>query len=124
MQRLTIFLLTISLLALFTNFAWSGGPADITNPQKIAALTDISEKLGIVSTAVTNCMSAGKDHNNCMCENEKSILNFNEAVEKIFKTFPDLNAMDIVNFKSPKGEYHGVSLSGLKRQARTKLSCN
>jgi hypothetical protein len=124
MQRLTISLLTISLLALFKSFAWSGGPADITNPQKVAALTDISRKLDLISTAVTACMSAGKDHNKCMCENEKSILNFNEAVEEIFKTFPDLNTMDIVNFKTPKGMHHGVSLFGLKRQARTKLSCN
>ena len=124
MKRLTISRLAILHLALFSSFAWSIGPVDITNPPNISALTDISEKLGISSTAVTNCMSAGKAHGDCMCENEKSILNFNEAVEKLFETYPDLNALDIVNFKTPKGIYHGLSLSGLRKQARTKLSCN
>ena len=97
---------------------------DITEPQKVAALTGIQEKIDSISTAVGKCMNAGKSHGDCMCENEKLILNFNGAMEKLFETYPDLKAVDIVNFKMKNGLAVSQSLSGIKNQAQRKLSCN
>ena len=119
MRRAAIF-----FLALLGSVAWSDDGVDITEPQKVAALTELQEKIDSISAAVTECTRSGKDHSECLCENEKLILDFNRAVEELFETFPDLRTMDIVRFRMSNGLSVSQSLSGIKNQARTNLSCS
>lgn len=124
MPRLTTLLLTILLLALLASFAWSDDGVDITEPRKVAALTGLQEKIDSVSAGVGDCLKAGKAHSVCMCANEEIILNFNRTVKELFETYPDLKAVDLVRFKMPNGLSVAQNLSGIKNQARMKLSCH
>ena len=58
-----------------------------------------------------------------MCESEKLILRFNNAVEQLFKKYPDLVAVDIVRFTTPDGLSVAQSLTGIRNQAQTNVSC-
>ena len=119
-----ISLITFFILGLFVSFAWADDGIDITQPKKIAALTDIQKKIDSISQAVTGCMSTGKEHRACMCESEELILRFNEAVKALFETYPGLKTVDLVRFRMSNGMSVAQSLSGLKKQAQMKLSCN
>lgn len=116
--------MTILLLVLLTSFAWSDDGVDIIESRKVAALTDLQEKMDSVSVAIKNCMGEGKAHSDCMCENEKIILKFNRTVKELFETHPDLKKLDLVRFKMPNGLSVGQSLTGIKNQAKMKLSCH
>ena len=118
MRRATIF-----LLALLAGVAWSDEGIDITEPLKVAALSDLQERIDSISAAVTECTSSGKDHGDCLCENEEPILDFNRAVEELFETYSDLKAADIVRFRTSDGMVVSQSLSGIKNQAQMKLKC-
>jgi len=124
MQRLKISLLTILLLGLLASFSWASDEVDVTEPQKVAALTGVQEKIDPISAAIGDCMNSGKDHGDCMCENEELILNFNGTVGKLFETYPELNSAEMVSFKMPSGRAVSQSMPGIKNQAQMKLSCN
>jgi hypothetical protein len=118
MRRFTIF-----LLVLVTVVARSDEGVDITAPQQIAALTDIQEQIDLISAEVADCISSGKDHGDCFCENEKLVLNFNRAVAEFFATYPDLETVDIVRFAMADGLAVSQSLSGIENQARSERGC-
>ena len=118
MRRTTIF-----LLALLASVAWSDEGIDVTEPHKVAALSDLQEKIDSISTAVTECISSGKVHGDCLCENEEFILTFNRTVEEFFETYSDLKTADIVRFRMSDGMVVSQSLSGIKNQAQMKLDC-
>ncbi len=118
MPRLVIF-----FLATLAQFAWSDDGVDITGPSEVTALTGIQEKIDIISTVVTDCVNSGKDHGDCLCENEALILSFNQAVKQLFVTFPHLKTLDIVRFKTSTGEVVSQSLAGIEKQSEMKLTC-
>jgi hypothetical protein len=70
-----------------------------------------------------NCIDSGNDPTVCMCENETLILDFNTAVVKLFEMHPELGEMDLVRLKTIDGTSLAQSLSGLKVQASSELSC-
>lgn len=109
---------------LLAGVAWSDEGIDITEPPKVAALSDLQERIDSISAAVTDCTSSGKDHGDCLCENEEPILDFNRAVEELFETYSDLKTADIVRFRTSDGMVVSQSLSGIKNQAQMKLNCN
>jgi hypothetical protein len=110
------------LAALFASAAWAGGSVEITDPRKVAALTALQEKIDSISAEVTECTGAGTEHGDCLCESEALILDFNGAVRKLFEIYPDLDAMDLVSFRMPDGMTVTQSLTGIRNQARMKLS--
>lgn len=108
---------------LLAGVAWSDEGIDITEPLKVAALSDLQERIDSISAAVTKCTSSGKDHGDCLCENEEPILDFNRAVDELFETYADLKTADIVRFRTSDGMVVSQSLSGIKNQAQMKLTC-
>ena len=74
--------------------------------------------------AVTDCMNSEKSHNDCLCENGGLIFKFNETVEELFVTNPNLKTLDIVRFENSYGVWVSQSLSGIKNQAGTQLTFN
>ena len=118
-----MFRATILFLTLVGSVAWSDDGVDITEPSRVAALTELQEILDSVSVAVTDCVGSGKEHGQCLCENEKSVLIFNKAVADLFETYPDLRSVDIVSFRLSNGSSVSQSLSGIRKQAQTPLNC-
>lgn len=68
-------------------------------------------------------MDSGKSHTDCLCENESQIAEFNKAVEQLVASYPNLETLDLVTFRTTDGELVSQSLVGIKRQAETELTC-
>jgi len=118
MQRLVML-----VLLCVTSPAWSGDGIDVTNPEQVASLLNIQDKLDSVSTAVMACIDSGKAHAVCLCESEATIIDFNGSVMALFDTHPTLKDQDLVSFKGPDDSWISQSLAGIKQQAAMALSC-
>jgi hypothetical protein len=114
---LVIFFLLIS------HVAWADDGVDITDPDLVSALLETQKKLDSISSSVMSCINSGNDHKVCMCENETLILDFNTAVIKLFEMHPELGKLDLVRLKTTDGTSVAQSLSGIKMQASSELSC-
>lgn len=109
---------------MWSQVALSDGSIDISEPNEVAALTELQEKLDTISLAVMLCIESGKDHSDCLCESEELILDFNKAVYQLFVTYPNLAGLDLVQFKTPDGDVISQSLSGLEKQSKTEPVCS
>jgi hypothetical protein len=119
MRRIAVFL----LLAV-AHVSWSDDGADITDPDEVAALTGLQQRIDKLSAAVTDCVGLGKEHGECLCENESQIIGLNKAVQQLLIAFPNLETIDLVHFKKPGGEAVSQNLSGIRQQAKMELTCN
>ena len=118
MHRLILFLVLV-----LPGIVWAEGSFDITDPDQVAALSELQEKLDAISALVTPCVASGKDHRACMCESESLIIDFNEAVNTLFETYPALRTLDLVSFRRGDGMTASQSLSGIRNQAAMDLAC-
>ena len=96
---------------------------DIIDQSQVTALSKVQEQIDSISTAVTDCISSGKGHNDCLCENSVLIVQFKQTVADLFKTYPEFKTLDIVRFKDSNGVWISQSLTGIKVQANLKLTC-
>ncbi|RDE18078.1 hypothetical protein DV711_18315 [Motiliproteus coralliicola] len=117
-------LIFLSLLAL-SSFAFSNEELLIENPDQVAQLSNVQANLDIVSTAVMACIESGNGHSDCLCQNQKAIIQFNTSVETLFHKYPELINHDLVRFMSSDGEWVTQSLQGISKQAGAGvLSCS
>lgn len=114
----------VVLLGLSATVALSDDVIDVTDADKVAALTDIQDQVDSISAAVGECIAAGREHSVCLCESEDLILSFNNSVEQLQDNYPDLKTVDMVTFTMPSGLSVSQSLAGIRRQAQAKYSCN
>jgi hypothetical protein len=115
--------LLIVLMASALNVAWSDEGVDIIDPDQVEGLDGIQEQIDAISTAVMQCMDAGKSHQDCLCESAALMLDFNTSVKNFFLNHPGLEKLDIVRFKASDGSWVSQSLSGIRKQASAELSC-
>ncbi|WP_421868842.1 hypothetical protein [Motiliproteus sp.] len=108
--------ITITLLVL-SSFAFSNEELLIENPDQVAQLSNVQANLDVVSTAVMACIESGNGHSDCLCQNQKAIIQFNTSVETLFQKHPELKKHDLVRFMSTDGEWVTQSLQGISQQA-------
>jgi hypothetical protein len=96
---------------------------DITDKLQVEALSLVQQEIEIVSSAVTECVNSGGDHNECLCASGDSIDDFKLVVESLFATYPNLRSYDLIRFRDADGNSSALSLSGIKAQAELELNC-
>jgi hypothetical protein len=103
--------------------AFADDGVDITDPGQVAALSHKQDQIDLISSAIMQCMDAGKTHPACMCLHEAIITDFNSSVTELFLNHPVLKDHDLVSFKATDGMWISQSLEGIQRQAGTAPSC-
>lgn len=113
----------ILLFGMLSCNAFAGAGIDITDPAQVNSLVNIHESLNKASSAITACMDAGGKHKDCMCKHRGLIEQFNESVNHAMAAHKEFEKMDLVHFRAPDGSGVSQSLSSMRKQASTKLSC-
>ena len=70
----------------FVGFVSADEGVDVSDPKQIAALAELQEKIDRIKEAVSGCLDSGKSHEDCLCENEILIRQFNRSVNELVET--------------------------------------
>jgi hypothetical protein len=114
----------VSILLLIPGLSLASGNLEIKAPLMVSDLVKVSHEIDSLSSAIMSCIDSGKEHKDCMCANKQLFAHFTDTVNTLFKTYPQLEGQDLINFKNTEGMLINLSLEGIKKQAGTELSCD
>ena len=99
------------------------GNLEITDGKTVAELMEIQNLIDSISSAITECMESGSEHNECMCRSRRIFSRFTVTVHAFFTKHPELEGQDLVNFRTHDGTIINQSLLGIRKQSQLKLEC-
>ena len=119
MFKIAVFALTLTVLFHSTSQA----NVEIKDQAIVVDLVTVQNEIDSISSSIMSCMDSGKEHKDCMCDNEIKFINFKKTVKVLFEKHPDLNQHDLIHYRTPDGMINNQSLVGIKKQANVNFSC-
>ncbi|MFN0194578.1 MAG: hypothetical protein ACKVP5_21815 [Aestuariivirga sp.] len=92
---------------------------ELSAPNDIALVRPLSAAIDAVGKAVTECLKAGGDPQQCQCDNLDSIALFNKETAKLLAERPQWkDAMLLVRNFGSGGESLSLSMAGVIKQSQ------
>lgn len=117
-----IIALTLALTAMLCSMSLAN--VEINDQAIVDDLTVVQNEIDSLSAAIMSCMDTGKQHQECMCDNEEKLVQFSKTVQVLFEKHPELTKHDLIHYRAQDGAINNQSLVGIKKQANMELSCD
>lgn len=85
---------------------------EIKDQETVDDLIIIQNEIDSISSAIMSCMDSGKQHKECMCDNEAKFVNFAKTVQALFEEHPELEGRDLIHYRNQDGTINNQSLFG------------